>query len=113
MASFSSHELYIKAFIDVIETTLVLIYFVQSTVYCIKPETNYVSDKTGLYIDLDKPVLAMLTLCMFLYLFFFPGILSYFNSLVKEDPSLSVAVAAIKTLLHFLENNKSKSNVKR
>lgn len=71
VASFSSHELYIKAFIDVIETTLVLIYFVQSTVYCIKPETNYVSDKTGLYIDLDKPVLAMLTLCMFLYLFFF------------------------------------------
>lgn len=44
---------------------------------------------------------------------FIPGILSYFNSLVKEDPSLSVAVAAIKTLLHFLENNKSKSNVKR
>lgn len=112
MASFSSHELYIKAFIDVFETTLVLIYFVQSTVYCIKLETNYVSDKTGLYIDLDKPVLAMLTLCMILY-FFFSGILSYFNSLVKEDPSLSVAVAAIKTLLHFLENNKSKSNVKR
>lgn len=71
VASFSSHELYIKAFIDVIKTILVLIYFVQSTVYCIKLETNYVSDKTGLYIDLDKPVLAMLTLCMFLYLFFF------------------------------------------
>ncbi|XP_062574707.1 translation initiation factor eIF-2B subunit alpha-like [Saccostrea cucullata] len=34
------------------------------------------------------------------------GILSYFNTLVKEDPDLSAAVAAIKTLLHFLENNK-------
>lgn len=51
---------------------------------------------------------------MYVFIFiFFPGILSYFNSLVKEDPSLSVAVAAIKTLLHFLENNKSKSNVKK
>ena len=42
-------------------------------------------------------------------LLIFSGILSYFDTLVKEDPSLSAAVAAIKTLLHFLENNKSKS----
>ncbi|XP_060070085.1 translation initiation factor eIF-2B subunit alpha-like [Ylistrum balloti] len=34
------------------------------------------------------------------------GILSYFSNLVHADPDMSAAVAAIKTLLHFLEVNK-------
>lgn len=40
-------------------------------VYCIKLEINYVFDKIGFYIDLDKLVFVMFILCMFLYLFFF------------------------------------------
>lgn len=65
-------------------------------------------------LDLNRQTSTCHAYFMYVSIFIFiPGILSYFNSLVKEDPSLSVAVAAIKTLLHFLENNKSKSNVKR
>ncbi|WAR03026.1 EI2BA-like protein [Mya arenaria] len=34
------------------------------------------------------------------------GILQYFNNVVREYPDMSAAVAAIKTLLHFIENNR-------
>ncbi|KAK3084723.1 hypothetical protein FSP39_018010, partial [Pinctada imbricata] len=33
-------------------------------------------------------------------------ILTYFNNLIHDDPDVSAAVAAIQTLLHFLETNK-------
>ncbi|KAH3876703.1 translation initiation factor eIF-2B subunit alpha-like isoform X2 [Dreissena polymorpha] len=33
------------------------------------------------------------------------GILEYFNALIDHHPDVSAAVAAIKTLLHFIENN--------
>ncbi|XP_045171611.2 translation initiation factor eIF-2B subunit alpha-like [Mercenaria mercenaria] len=34
------------------------------------------------------------------------GILQYFSQIVEEHPDMSAAVAAIKTLLHFIENNR-------
>lgn len=51
---------------------------------------------------------------MYVFIFiFFLGILFYFNLFVKEDLSLLVVVVVIKILLYFLENNKSKLNVKK
>ena len=38
----------------------------------------------------------------------FSGILKYFSDLGEENPDMSAAVAAIKTLLHYLENNRCK-----
>ncbi|KAK3576555.1 hypothetical protein CHS0354_011233 [Potamilus streckersoni] len=34
------------------------------------------------------------------------GVLSYFSQLVNDNPDMSAAVAAIETLLHFIETNK-------
>ena len=36
------------------------------------------------------------------------GILKYFSELIEMNPEMSAAVAAIKTLLHYLENNRCK-----
>ena len=50
--------------------------------------------------------LFLLLLLLFSGFFLLSDILTYFDKLIKDDPDMSVAVAAIKTLLKFIEANK-------